>query len=59
MTALLRDYLRRSWMLGLLACVAVFAFEMIACRVFTQIQQQGGGASPLSQLMPKWVQSAF
>ncbi len=58
MSALLRDYFRRSWLLGLLACIAAFGFEMIACRVFSQIQQQGGGG-PLSQVMPKWVQSAF
>lgn len=58
MTALLRDYFRRSWLLGCMACIAAFGFMLVACRVFNQIQQQGGG-SPLSQFMPKWVQSAF
>ncbi len=58
MIALIRDYLRRSWLLGLLASGAVFGFLVIACRVFLQIQQRGG-ASPLTKLIPKWVQTAF
>lgn len=58
MIALVTDYFRRSWLLGLLACAAVFAFEVIVNRVFLQIQQQGGG-SPLTRVMPKWIQSAF
>lgn len=59
MTALLRDYFRRSWLLGLPACAAAFAFQMLACRVFLQIHPTGSGPSPFANVMPKWVQSAF
>lgn len=58
MIALLRDYLRRSWLLGILASGAVFGFLCFSCRVFLQIQQRGG-ASPLTKLVPQWVQTAF
>lgn len=59
MTALLLNYLRRSWLIGVLACVAVAAFQVIANRVFIQINPDGADLSPLTRLIPEWVQSAF
>lgn len=54
-------YLRRSWLAGLVAIAATFGFEVVACRVFAQIQEKADGvaATAFSQFMPKWVQSAF
>jgi len=58
MIALLRDYFRRSWLIGMMGAAAVLGFFIIACRVFLQIQQQGGG-STMARLVPQWVQAAF
>jgi len=58
MITLLKDYLRRSWMVGVLGALGLFGFHWVACRVFLQIQQQGSGL-PLTKLVPQWVQSAF
>jgi len=58
MIALTRDYFRRSWLIGMLGGAAVLGFFIIACRVFLQIQQQGGG-SAMARLVPQWVQAAF
>jgi len=60
MIALILHNIRRSWVLGILATAAAFGFEVIANRVFAQIQEKAGaGPSALAQFMPKWVQSAF
>lgn len=60
MIALILHYLRRSWLVGVPAVVATFAFQMIASRVFQQIQEQSAGSvAPLTQFMPRWVQTAF
>lgn len=58
MFSLLKDYMRRAWLPGMLASVAVFAFFVISAHVFKQIQNTGDGM-PFAQLMPQWLQSAF
>ena len=59
MIALLLNYLRRSWLIGVMACIAVAGFQVIANRVFIQINPDGADLSPLTRLIPQWVQSAF
>lgn len=61
MTTLLLYYLQRSWLLGLAAAVAAFAFAVTACRVFAQMTENAGAslATAFAQFMPKWAQSAF
>jgi hypothetical protein len=58
---LILNYLRRSWVPGILAAVAILAFTIFGCRVFAQIQENAGAAAgaAFAQFMPKWVQSAF
>jgi ABC-type transport system involved in multi-copper enzyme maturation permease subunit len=61
MITLLLHYLRRSWLLGAVASVAAFAFNVIGCRVYSQVHESSGASigSAFAQFMPKWVQSAF
>lgn len=58
MGTLLLYHLRRSWLVGMLAVLALFIFHFLVCRVFQQITDSGGVA-PMARLMPRWVQSLF
>lgn len=58
MMTLLRHYLRRSLVPGILAMIAIFGFHVTACLAFNEISANGD-PSLVSRLMPKWMQTAL
>lgn len=58
MITLLGHYLRRSYAAGMLATIALFAFQSVAALSFNQFSAEGD-PSIVAQLIPKWMQTAL